>query len=96
MGVFKRLAEVRVARARLTEAREQAAVPAGALLARAQAHPLTSMGIAAGAGLAMGSLDIQPLRIPGLGSLISGGLADVVLQVTGLATGAGAERSDDA
>lgn len=96
MGIVKQLAEVRLARAALTEARAQAAIPAAALLARGQAHPLTSLGIAAGAGFAMGSFDVQPLRIPGLGALISGGLADVVMQVTGLATGAVAERSDDA
>jgi hypothetical protein len=96
MGIFKQLAEVRAARTAMTLAREQAAIPAAALLARAQAHPLTSVGIAAGAGVAMGSLDVHPLRIPGLGTLISGGLTDVLMQVTGLAAGLGAERSDAA
>ena len=36
------------------------------------------MGVAAGAGFVLGSLNVHPLRVPGVGPLLSGGLADAV------------------
>jgi hypothetical protein len=54
------------------------------LLARGHAHPLTTVGGAAGAGFVLGRLNVHPLRIPGLGSLLGGGLAEAVAYGTRL------------
>lgn len=78
MKVLDRLARVRVAQLRMSTARQELSTPAAALLARSHRHPLTTVGVAAGAGFALGSLDVHPLRVPGLGPLLSGGLADAV------------------
>jgi len=78
MSLFKQLAKVRTAQLDMQLARNELSPPAAALLARGQRHPLTSAGAAAGAGFVLGSLNVHPLRIPGLGSLLSGGLAETV------------------
>ncbi|CAM5624767.1 hypothetical protein [Rhodanobacter lindaniclasticus] len=80
MKVMRQLAEVRAAQARMTLARHDVGEPAAALLARGRAWPLTTVGLAAGAGVALGSLDVHPLRVPGLTSLVGGGLAEVLAQ----------------
>lgn len=84
MSVFDRLARVKAAQLRLQLARHELASPASALLMRGRAHPLTVVGVAAGAGVALGTLNVHPLRVPGLGSLLGGGLAEVVAQGTRL------------
>ena len=78
MKVFKQWAKVRKAQSRMTMVRRQVSEPASALLARAHEHPLTALGVAAGSGFVLGSLNVQPLRVPGMTSLLSGGLGTVV------------------
>ncbi len=75
MIVFKQVAKVRIAQARMAAARRQVGEPASSLLARGREYPLTTVGIAAGAGFALGSLNVHPLRVPGVTSLLSGGMA---------------------
>ncbi|MET0331923.1 MAG: hypothetical protein ABW154_10900 [Dyella sp.] len=96
MSIVKQLAQVRAAQLEAVVAREQVAASAAALLARGHAYPLTSMGIAAGAGVAMGSLDVHPLRIPGLATLLSAGVSDAVAQAISLVAGLNPEHSDTA
>ncbi len=107
MSIFKQTAKVKLAQARMREAREALVTPASALLARGHDHPLTTVAAAAGAGFVLGTLNVHPLRVPGLGPLLSGGLAETVgyatrliadLGVAGLGTaasGAAARHSDD-
>lgn len=78
MSVFDQFAKVRSAQLRMSAARQELSTPTAALLARGHAHPLTTMGVAAGAGFVLGSLNVHPLRVPGVGPLLSGGLADAV------------------
>lgn len=78
MSVFKQWTKVRKAQARMTTARRQVGAPASALLARAREHPLAALGIAAGGGFALGSLNVHPLRVPGMASLLSGSVGTVV------------------
>lgn len=80
MSLFKQLKAVRVAQVRAQHAREELALPAQALLARGQRYPLTTVGMAAGAGFVLGKLNVHPLRVPGLGALLSGTAAEVVGQ----------------
>lgn len=84
MSVFKQVARVRMARSRMAAARHQLGQPAGALLARGREYPLTTVGLAAGTGFALGSLNVQPLRVPGMASLLSGGVAEAVAHGTRL------------
>ncbi len=86
----RELARVRKAQARMRAARTELAQPAAALLARGHAHPLATLGAAAGAGFVLGRLDVSPLRIPALGSLLSGGLAEAVAYGTRLIAELGA------
>ena len=78
MNVFKRVADVRAAQLRMSVARQAVQPASAALLVRAHNHPLTTVGTAAGAGFVLGSLDVHPLRVPGVSSLLGGGLADAV------------------
>ncbi|TPG09792.1 hypothetical protein EAH75_14725 [Rhodanobacter glycinis] len=78
MSVFDQFAKVQAAQLRMSVARHELSTPAAALLARGHAHPLTTVGVAAGAGFVLGSLNVHPLRVPGVGPLLSGGLADAV------------------
>ncbi|TAL89339.1 MAG: hypothetical protein EPN69_14485 [Rhodanobacter sp.] len=84
MRVFKQVARVRMARSRMAAARVQLSQPAGALLGRGREYPLTTVGLAAGTGFALGSLNVQPLRVPGMASLLGGGLAEAVTHGTRL------------
>ncbi len=84
MILFKQLARVRMARRRMALARHRLGTPAVALLARGRRHPLTTLGAAAGAGFVLGSLNVQPLRVPGVTALLGGGLNEVVSWVTRL------------
>lgn len=78
MSLFTELARAKAARAEMTLARLEVAVPARALFARGQRYPLTSVGAAAGAGFLLGTLNIHPLRVPGMSALVGGGLAEIV------------------
>jgi hypothetical protein len=78
MSMFDRVAKVRAAQLRMRTARHALTTPAAALLVRGRAHPLTMVGSAAGAGFVLGSLGVHPLRVPGLGPLLGGGVAEVV------------------
>ena len=80
MSLIKQMRAVREAKDRAQVARGELAVPAQALLLRGQRHPLTTMGLAAGAGFVFGQLNVHPLRVPGLGALLSGTAAEVVGQ----------------
>jgi len=82
MSLFAQLAKVRVARAEMHLARNEFSAPASALLARGQRNPLTTVGAAAGAGFVLGTLNVHPLRVPGLSALLGGGLAEVVTHGT--------------
>ena len=84
MKLFEQMTRVRRARSRMAAARHELATPAGALLARGREYPLTTVGVAAGAGFALGTLNVHPLRVPGLSSLLSGGVAEVVIHGTRL------------
>lgn len=78
MSMFDRVAKVQAAQLRMRTARHALTTPAAALLVRGRAHPLTMVGSAAGAGFVLGSLGVHPLRVPGLGPLLGGGVAEVV------------------
>ncbi|MFC4765465.1 hypothetical protein [Dyella koreensis] len=84
MSVFKHLHAVRAARADVIEARQRVAEPAGALLDRGRRHPLGTVSVAAGLGFVLGQLNVHPLRVPGLGALLSGSAAEVVMQAARL------------
>jgi len=90
MSLFSDLAKVREAQLNAAISRHQVGVPAAALLARGRQHPLTTVGLAAGSGFVLGSLNVHPLRVPGLGALLSGGLSEGVSLVTRLITDFGA------
>jgi hypothetical protein len=70
MSMFGEHARVVAAQRRMREARRAVARPASALLARGERHPWLILGVAAGAGFVMGRMKIQPLRLPGMGSLV--------------------------
>ena len=84
MSIFRQAANVRIATLRVQAAREAVGRPASALLARGRKYPLTTVGSAAGAGFLLGALDVHPLRVPGLSTLLSGGLAGTVAHATRL------------
>lgn len=80
MSLIKQLHAVRDAQGRVQDAREELAQPAQALLSRGRRYPLTTVGVAAGAGFVLGQLNVHPLRVPGLGALLSGTAAEVAGQ----------------
>lgn len=92
MSVFKQNAKVQAARLRVRAARHELSTPAAALLARGSEYPLTTVGVAAGAGFVLGSLNVHPLRVPGLAPLLGGGLAEAVAYGTRLIAELGAMR----
>lgn len=94
MSLIQQLREVREAKSRAQAAREELAVPAQALLARGQRYPLTTVGIATGAGFVLGKLNVHPLRVPGLGALLSGTAAEVVGQAMRLVAEFSQDTSD--
>ena len=57
---------------------------------------MATVGTAAGAGFVLGSLDVHPLRVPGLGPLLGGGLAEAVAYGTRLVAELGALAPDPA
>ena len=95
MSLFKQLEKVRAARQRVARHREEMAVPAAALLERGYRHPLTTVGVAAGAGFALGSLGVGPLRVPGMVTTISAGLAEIVAYGTRLIAEMGMDDGDN-
>jgi hypothetical protein len=95
MGLFKQLEKVRKARDRVALHRNEVATPAASLLARGYRHPLTTVGTAAGAGFALGILGVGALRVPGMASMISTGLADIVAHGTRLIAELGMDDSDN-
>ena len=84
MSLFKQLERVERARQRVARHRQEMAAPAAALLERGYRHPLATVGAAAGAGFVLGSLGVGPLRIPGMVTSLSAGLAEVVAYGTRL------------
>lgn len=103
MKFFPQLTEVARAQARVRAAREELGQPMTSLFARSDRHPLSTVGIAAGVGFALGSLNLHPLRVPGVGPLLGGGLADAAALATRWLVEQGLEgfgqakhRSDDA
>ena len=84
MSLFEQTAKVQTARLHMRAARHAVATPAAALLLRGREHPLTTLGTAAGAGFVLGSLHVHPLRVPGLGSLLGGGLAELAARAVRL------------
>lgn len=84
MNVFKQRARVHLAQSRMAAARHALGRPAGALLARGRTYPLTTLGVAAGAGFVLGNLNVQPLRVPGMASLLGSGVAEAVAHGTRL------------
>lgn len=96
MSLFRQIGKVRAARARVAAHRAELATPAAALLARGHRYPLATVGAAAGAGFVLGRLNVHPLRVPGLGALLSGGLAEAVAHGTRLIAELGAMGGDDA
>ncbi|RUL75302.1 hypothetical protein [Dyella choica] len=84
MSLFKQLKKVDQARQRVARHRGEMAAPAAALLERGYRHPLATVGAAAGAGFVLGSLGVGPLRVPGLVSGLSTGLAEIVAYGTRL------------
>jgi hypothetical protein len=84
MSMFKQVRAVREARGCVAAARDALAEPAGALLARGRRHPLGAVSVAAGLGVVLGTLNVHPLRVPGLGALLSGSAAELVTQAVRL------------
>jgi hypothetical protein len=95
MSLFKQLKKVEQARLRVAEHRNVLAGPAASLLVRGYWHPLTTMGAAAGAGFVLGTAGVGPLRVPGLASLLSGGIAEIVAQGTRLIAELGLDENGD-
>ncbi|QEE23091.1 hypothetical protein CS053_00215 [Rhodanobacter glycinis] len=94
MKLLKELTKVRTAQARVAAHRAELATPAAALLARGHRYPLATVGAAAGAGFVLGKLNVHPLRVPGLGTLLSGGFAEIVAHGTRLLAELGAAGGD--
>ena len=90
MSMFDRVAKVQAAQLRMRTARHALTTPAAALLVRGRAHPLTMVGAAAGAGFVLGSLGVHPLRVPGLGPLLGGGVVEMAAHGVRLITELGA------
>jgi hypothetical protein len=80
MKITRQLAQVRLAQAEVRDARAGVGVPAAALVERVRTYPLTSVSVAAGAGVAMAQMDFHPLRVPGVSGLLSGGVLQLVGQ----------------
>ncbi len=87
MSIFNSMAKVTKARAEVALARQQTVEPAAALIARGYEYPLTVLGIAAGSGVLLSSVKINPLAVPGVSSLVAGGTADIISKVISMAAG---------
>lgn len=78
MGIFRNIAKVTEARARVVVARKETVEPAAALIARGYENPLTVLGMAAGGGFLLSNVKLNPLAVPGVSGLVAGGTADIV------------------
>jgi hypothetical protein len=87
MGIFNNMARVTKARAEVAVAREKTVEPAAALIARGYEYPLTVLGLAAGSGVLLSSIKVNPLAIPGVSGLVAGGTADIIGKVISMAAG---------
>lgn len=87
MGIFNSMARVTKARAEVALAREATVQPAAALIARGYEYPLTVLGIAAGSGVLLSSVKLNPLAVPGVSGLVAGGTADIIGKVISMAAG---------
>jgi hypothetical protein len=87
MGIFNSMAKVTKARAEVAIAREQTVQPAAALIAKGYEYPLTVLGIAAGSGVLLSSIKVNPLAVPGVSGLVAGGTADIISKVISMAAG---------
>ena len=87
MGIFSSMARVTKARAEVALARQQTVEPAAALIARGYEYPLTVLGIAAGSGVLLSSVKINPLAVPGVSGLVAGGTAEIISKVISMAAG---------
>jgi hypothetical protein len=87
MGILNSMARVTQARAEVAIAREQTVQPAAALIAKGYEYPLTVLGIAAGSGVLMSSIKVNPLAVPGVSGLVAGGTADIISKVISMAAG---------
>ncbi|SFL09015.1 hypothetical protein [Rhodanobacter glycinis] len=94
MKLLGELTKVRTAQAQVAAHRAELATPAAALLARGHRYPLATVGAAAGAGFVLGQLNVHPLRVPGLGTLLGGGFADIVAHGARLLAELGAAGGD--
>lgn len=95
MSLSRQIRAVRAAHTRAAEARHGLVEPAAALLTRGKRHPLSTVGVAAGAGFVLGQLNMHPLRVPGLGALLSGTAAELVAQATRLIAEFASNSADD-
>lgn len=84
MNLLQRRARVKAAQLRMHAATQAVSAPAAALLARAHRHPLGTLGLAGGVGVVLGRLNVHPLRVPGVGAVFGGGMADAVAYGTRL------------
>lgn len=96
MKLFREIRAVRRAQAQVAAHRAELAEPAAQLLARGEHHPLTVLAVSGGAGFVLGSLDVHPLRVPGVGPLLRGGLVEAVAQGARMLTELGIGAADDA
>ncbi|MGN6093386.1 hypothetical protein HBF26_07645 [Luteibacter jiangsuensis] len=87
MSVFKSMAKVTAARARVMAAREETVRPAAALIARGYEHPLTVVGLAAGTGFLLSNVKLNPLAVPGMSGVVAGGVADLIARGVSVAAG---------
>ncbi|SEW24891.1 hypothetical protein [Luteibacter sp. 329MFSha] len=87
MGIFRSIANVNEARARVVAAREETVRPAAALIARGYEHPLTVVGVAAGAGFLLSNVKLNPLAVPGVSGIVAGGAADLIARGLSIAAG---------
>jgi len=93
MTMFGQLARVRAAQQRAREARTAVAVPAADLLARSERHMAAVLGVAVGTGFVLGRMRVPPLRIPGLGRLLGGMVAEIAALGAGFLTQSAAENA---
>ncbi|NII55542.1 hypothetical protein [Luteibacter sp. SG786] len=87
MSIFKSMAKVTAARARVMAAREETVRPAAALIARGYEHPLTVVGLAAGSGFLLSNIKLNPLAVPGMSGVVAGGVADLIARGVSVAAG---------